>query len=1385
MDDARLYASDNAASVGTAVTGKDIGRFLDDAKTLFGKNLFRETLAACAICLEMKPDHAEALRLSAKAHLALKNMSAAIADLQAFCNVAPADASGHHDLAKAYARAGEHEKSVPAFERAVALQPGRHDAWLGLGRAKIRLGRPEEALEPIRTYLAAKPEDIVACADLLNALVSSRRFDEALILGRDAIARAPSTPNLHRAVAKALRASNQTDEAVIHFAAYSRAKPEDPAGHHDLGRILSAAHRHQEAEQSYRRALERAPDRVTARLDLANALAALNRLDEAEAHYLALTRFPATEIASQIELARVRFRQNQSKLALKGLRDAVAKNPQEIKLFRELAQSHLQLGQFSAADAAMKKAVKLGNDEPGITYQYGRFHLASRRYESALKIFQKLAKAAPDFPGLQRSISTCFLNLGRVGQAENVLRAAIASDPGYVAAFVALGRLLNRQKRYEESGQIFSEALAIAPSDINALHGLGVAYRRSGDTDRALARFSEALAVDPAHTTTLVQLAELAHLAGALDDVARYTTQVLEIESDHSSARMLRAQVAFEKGQSAAALEDLEQILATDQTHKKASLFQDFIRREMADSGAAATSISLCLIDPRAGARTDLLEALSGSVIGAAEMSATAVAPWTEQILHSTADWVLVAPVAVPTPAEVDALRARSGPMVGAVVDRPQTPGTGPSLWRRETLAAWLRVAPTPPKDWPACATALSAPLRIRELAEPADFASAYKKPRKRGRPVVWLVSSSGITVFGGVERFLRNMAPIYTDMGYEAVIVGLLERLDPNNLEGEIDGLKYLNLERTVEAVRDAGLRHRPAVVQCTTGVGYEVAHGLEGQSARIIYGSHFWRDMFVGADSFENVDRDGRPRAEFKRLCATIDQGYANSAYTQEIIRKFFGVIQPLIYSLPFDDPSGRPSPDDGSYVLLMNGRPDKGFTLVLELAKLVPEARFKVVASQVSADRIVELVRQNGLTNIEITGWTDDTPSLYRGARAVMVASYAFVETFSRVTIEAHRFGVPVIGSDRGNVPLLLTESGVVLPEDAALWAVEIRRLYHDRDYYEERCRRATENSIRYRFADQPDRVSRVVRTVTDRIAIAVGSGIGNMIQCSPAIRRISEHFGKPVDILMNQDFPGCGWLFAGSPYVGQVFENTSLATKLNYRAILVLDCFGDLIPRFNSDMVFVTRRRFPFNMTKDIHEAEFNLLCAKEFLGVPYEPGDAAAYFIGGMSRAAAKKGRIGIHAGGKAGVWMSKRWPYYAELVDRLSARGFEVASFGSAEEYVEGTVDLTGTDLATSLANMNTCEYFVANDSGLMHVADALGIPVAAMFGPTSVKKNGPLSATSLTIAIEKDCAPCQFDTERFLSCRCIQELDLDDVDHRIGAHMARVGVGIPAPIAD
>ena len=63
--------------------------------------------------------------------------------------------------------------------------------------------------------------------------------------------------------------------------------------------------------------------------------------------------------------------------------------------------------------------------------------------------------------------------------------------------------------------------------------------------------------------------------------------------------------------------------------------------------------------------------------------------------------------------------------------------------------------------------------------------------------------------------------------------------------------------------------------------------------------------------------------------------------------------------------------------------------------------------------------------------------------------------------------------------------------------------------------------------------------------------------------------------------------------------------------------------------------------------------------------------------------------------------------------------------------------------LGESIDLMAQATRVVANDSGLMHVAAALGVPVIGLFGPTSPEHTPPLSESAQVVWSRPECAPC------------------------------------------
>ncbi len=130
-------------------------------------------------------------------------------------------------------------------------------------------------------------------------------------------------------------------------------------------------------------------------------------------------------------------------------------------------------------------------------------------------------------------------------------------------------------------------------------------------------------------------------------------------------------------------------------------------------------------------------------------------------------------------------------------------------------------------------------------------------------------------------------------------------------------------------------------------------------------------------------------------------------------------------------------------------------------------------------------------------------------------------------------------------------------------------------------------------------------------------------------------------------------------------------------------------------------------------------------------------------------------RIAIGAGASYGS--AKCWPpsRFAELVNRIRAQAdADVILFGTASEAAVSRaisselhrppIDLTEkTAIADLPALLSQCHLFIGNDSGAMHVAAAVGLPVVAVFGPTDPHGTAPVTPRSTIVQQKPYCSPC------------------------------------------
>lgn len=164
-------------------------------------------------------------------------------------------------------------------------------------------------------------------------------------------------------------------------------------------------------------------------------------------------------------------------------------------------------------------------------------------------------------------------------------------------------------------------------------------------------------------------------------------------------------------------------------------------------------------------------------------------------------------------------------------------------------------------------------------------------------------------------------------------------------------------------------------------------------------------------------------------------------------------------------------------------------------------------------------------------------------------------------------------------------------------------------------------------------------------------------------------------------------------------------------------------------------------------------------------------------------------RVAVFPGGGSNPGMqltSKRWPLerYKEIVRRLVLeRDMHVLLLGGPDDTAltqgimegldvpKGTVtDLAGkTSFGSMAAYLETCALFIGNDSSPMHLAAAVGIPIIAIFGPTSPQEYGPYPPNDprhIALWRHPTGQPCFFlgKMQPCAHCTCMQSVTIDDV---------------------
>jgi heptosyltransferase-2 len=296
---------------------------------------------------------------------------------------------------------------------------------------------------------------------------------------------------------------------------------------------------------------------------------------------------------------------------------------------------------------------------------------------------------------------------------------------------------------------------------------------------------------------------------------------------------------------------------------------------------------------------------------------------------------------------------------------------------------------------------------------------------------------------------------------------------------------------------------------------------------------------------------------------------------------------------------------------------------------------------------------------------------------------------------------------------------------------------------------------------------------------RIVVIRFSSLGDCILLCPLLAHLKAGGEREVVVVTKTAYAE---VFAGAEGADRVvgFDPATgvaglnrIARELGGRDTVVIDAHNNLRSRFLSWRLGGAAARFNKHycarlglivfkrqtLLPTILEQYASLAPAAGLDTAPAPPGpgglrvpDAARTRVD--ERGALPDGAIALAPGSR---WPAKRWAVdnFVELATTLAEQGRHVVLVGDehdgefavpiAQALGTACTDVTGAaSVMETAAWVERCRAFVGNDSGLMHLAEALGVPVVGLFGPT-VREFGyyPALERSRTVERSLPCRPC------------------------------------------
>ncbi|MDB4349746.1 tetratricopeptide repeat protein [Omnitrophica bacterium] len=361
---------------------------------------------------------------------------------------APKSPRVHNGLGNLYYHAGENEKAIASYKKAIEVDPEHVESYTNLGIIYNSTGKDEEAIALYKKAVELNPDHAQAYNSLGIAYRSIGKDEEAITSYNKAIEINPAYEEAYSNLGNAYYNIGEEGKAIEFSDKAIKINPDHAEVCNNLGALYYKMGKYNEAMALFKRAVKIDPSYAKAYTNIGNLYRDIGNDEGAAAIYAKTMEMDPGNAEAYNNLGAAYYRMGKTEEAIRLYEKAIGIDPRHVEAYSNLGAAYYKMGKNEEAIRLYEKAIEI---DPRHVEAYNNLGAAYHRLgktEEVIATFKKAIKINPDNADIYNNLGIAYNSIGNNEGSIASYAKAIEIDPDNAMAHNNLAVAYYHNKQY-------------------------------------------------------------------------------------------------------------------------------------------------------------------------------------------------------------------------------------------------------------------------------------------------------------------------------------------------------------------------------------------------------------------------------------------------------------------------------------------------------------------------------------------------------------------------------------------------------------------------------------------------------------------------------------------------------------------------------------------------------------------------------------------------------------------------------------------------------------------------------------------------------------------------------------------------------------------------